>query len=74
MRKTISGTICRLTDKGFGFIRTAGAAEDQPDFFFHSTALEDFSYEQLRLGQPVSFIPEVNATKGPRAARVRVMT
>ncbi|MCL4136254.1 UNVERIFIED_CONTAM: hypothetical protein GTU68_054456 [Idotea baltica] len=61
------GTIKRITDKGFGFIETDGGA----DMFFHSSALEGVSYEELREGQKVSY--EVGeGPKGPRAENVRL--
>ena len=40
------GTIKRLTDKGFGFIDVG----NDKDLFFHMSALEGVSYEELREG------------------------
>jgi CspA family cold shock protein len=62
------GTIKRLTDKGFGFI-DVGADKD---LFFHMSALEGVSYEELREGQRVSFT-EGHGPKGPRAENVQVI-
>ena len=62
------GTIKRLTDKGFGFIATGSGK----DIFFHSSALEGVSFEQLEEGQRVSF-SEGQGPKGPRAENVRVL-
>ena len=45
-----TGTIKRLTDKGFGFISTGSGN----DLFFHSSALEGVSYAELREGQTVT--------------------
>lgn len=60
------GTIKRLTDKGFGFI-DAGKGDD---IFFHMSAVEGASYDQLQEGQRVSF--EIgHGPKGPRAENVR---
>jgi CspA family cold shock protein len=62
------GTIKRLTDKGFGFIETASGK----DIFFHSSALEGVSFEELRTGQRVSYA-EGEGPKGPRAESVKVL-
>ncbi|HYU15347.1 MAG TPA: cold shock domain-containing protein [Candidatus Acidoferrum sp.] len=59
------GTIKRLTDRGFGFIDTG-----RGDIFFHSSALQGVTFEQLREGQKVSF-DEGQGPKGPRAENVR---
>jgi CspA family cold shock protein len=46
------GTIRRLiSDRGFGFIRTAEAA----DLFFHRSELQGVDYTSLREGQEVEF-------------------
>ena len=60
------GTIKRLTDKGFGFIETG----TDKDMFFHSSNVEGVSYEQLQVGQRVSY-NEGRGPKGPRAENVR---
>ncbi len=61
-----TGTIKRLTDKGFGFIDT-GAGKDM---FFHMSNVEGVRFEDLREGQQVSFT-EGEGPKGPRAENVR---
>ena len=60
------GTIKRLTDKGFGFIDTGS----DNDLFFHSSNLEEVSYEELQEGQRVSYT-EGQGPKGPRAENVK---
>lgn len=60
------GSIKRLTDKGFGFIGTASGR----DLFFHSSALQGVSFEELRVGQRVEYT-EGEGPKGPRADNVR---
>ncbi len=60
------GTIKRLTEKGFGFIDT-GTGQDM---FFHMSALEGVTYEELQEGQKVTF-NEGRGPKGPRAENVR---
>lgn len=62
------GTIKRLTDKGFGFIDT-GTSQDM---FFHSSAVEGVSFDELREGQRVSYT-EGQGPKGPRAENVRLV-
>ena len=62
------GTIKRLTDKGFGFIDTGTGK----DIFFHMSALDGVSYDELTEGQRVSFT-EGHGPKGPRAENVRVI-
>ncbi len=62
------GTIKRLTDRGFGFIDTGGGK----DLFFHSSALEGVTFEQLREGQKVSFT-EGKSPKGPCAVNVKLL-
>ncbi len=60
------GTIKRLTDRGFGFIETGSGK----DLFFHSSDLEGVSYEELQVGQRVSYT-EGRGPKGPRAENVK---
>ena len=61
------GTIKKkFSDKGFGFIST-GAGND---IFFHKSAVEETTFEQLDEGQKVSFT-EGTGPKGPRAENVR---
>ncbi|HEY8075564.1 MAG TPA: cold shock domain-containing protein [Labilithrix sp.] len=62
------GTIKRLTDKGFGFIDTGTGK----DLFFHMSAVEGVRFEDLKVGQRVSF-NEGQGPKGPRAENVKVL-
>ena len=62
---TITGTIKRITDKGFGFI----AAPDGTEYFFHQTACASTRFDDLREGQTVSFTVG-QGPKGPRAENV----
>lgn len=60
------GTIARLTDKGFGFIKVAGM---EKDLFFHSKDVVDVNFDDLREGDQVRF--EIGESpKGPNATRV----
>ena len=60
-----SGTIKRITDKGFGFI----AAADGTEYFFHSSALRNCKIDDITKGAEVSFEPG-QGPKGPRAEDV----
>jgi cold shock protein len=60
------GTIKRLTDRGFGFIDTGSGK----DLFFHSSSLQDVTFEELREGQKVSYT-EGRGKKGPCAENVK---
>ena len=60
------GIIKRKTDRGFGFIRT----ETGVDLFFHMSAVEGGTFEELAEGQTVEYV-EGTGPKGPRAESVR---
>jgi CspA family cold shock protein len=62
------GTIKRLTDKGFGFI-DMGTGKDM---FFHQSAVEGTTFDQLQEGQKVSF-DTGEGPKGPRAENVKLI-
>ncbi len=65
------GTIKTIADRGFGFITPDNGRED---LFFHSSALQDVSIDQLQRGDRVSYTEEADTRgKGPRAADVRVI-
>ena len=62
------GTIKKLiSNKGFGFIEG-----EQGELFFHGSALENSSFEELQEGQAVEYV-EGRGPKGPRAENVRVV-
>ena len=63
------GTIQRLTDRGFGFIKSDAFNKD---IFFHAKNLDGVAYEELREGDAVTFEVEetdrgLNAIKIARA-------
>jgi cold shock protein len=61
-----TGTIKRLTDRGFGFIAREGSDKD---LFFHSKELQGVEYADLKEGDKVQF--EVgDSPKGPNATNV----
>jgi CspA family cold shock protein len=62
------GTIKRLTDRGFGFI-DQGTRED---LFFHNSALQNVTFNDLRTGDRVEFDLEPDPRgRGNRAVNVR---
>lgn len=62
------GTIKKvIADKGFGFIEG-----DRGDLFFHHSAVEGATIEELQVGQQVSY-DEGSGPKGPRAENVKPM-
>ena len=62
------GSIKKLTDKGFGFIKTGS----EKDLFFHSSAVQGCSFDDLQEGQRVSYT-EGRGQKGPCAENVTVV-
>ena len=63
----MNGTIKTITDKGFGFIAREGEAKD---LFFHSNELQGVMFDDLRVGDKVTF--EITDTpKGPSAVNVQ---
>ena len=60
------GTIRRLMDRGFGFIKT----ENETDFFFHRNELEGVEFNSLSEGQEVEF--EKGQGRDGRSAAVKV--
>ena len=62
------GKIKRLMDKGFGFIDTGS----DKDLFFHNSAVEGVTFEELREGQLVSYT-EGRGQKGPCAENVKLI-
>lgn len=63
-----SGTIARLTDRGYGFIKPDGG---EKDLFFHAKDLQDVRYDDLREGAKVVF-DIAESQKGPNAVAVRL--
>lgn len=63
----MTGTIKKLTDKGFGFITAEGL---EKDLFFHSNALVGVTFDELREGDKVSFETE-DSPKGLNAVNVQ---
>ena len=67
-----TGNITRIVrDKGFGFIQPDGATEE---VFFHSSAVEQPTFDELNEGQKVEFEtePDPRQPQRSRAAHVKL--
>lgn len=62
----MTGTIKTLTDRGFGFISQEGQAKD---LFFHSKDLVGVTFDELKVGDTLSF-EVTEGPKGPNAVNV----
>lgn len=62
----MEGTIKNITDRGFGFIAVDG---EQKDLFFHSNELNGVKFEELKVGDKVSF-EKADSPKGPNATNI----
>ncbi len=62
----MKGTIKTKTDRGFGFIAREGESKD---LFFHSKELNGVAFDDLQVGDVVTF-EVVNGEKGPSATNV----
>jgi cold shock protein len=62
----MNGTIKTLTEKGFGFISREGEVKD---LFFHSKELKGVTFDELRVGDAVTF-EAIETEKGPAATNV----
>ncbi|RJQ36142.1 cold shock domain-containing protein [Candidatus Parcubacteria bacterium] len=60
------GTIKTLTPRGFGFIAREGETKD---LFFHSKDLQGVTFEELKVGDTLTF-DVVEGEKGPAAVNV----
>ena len=61
-----TGTIARLTDRGFGFIAREG---QDKDLFFHANELQDVDFNDLNEGDKVEF-ELADGPKGQNAVNV----
>ncbi len=60
------GTIRRLMDRGFGFIK----GEEEGDLFFHRNDLQGVEFDALREGQEVLFEKGQGRDGRPQAVKV----
>ena len=63
------GTIIRLMDRGFGFIK----GEEEGDLFFHRNDIEGVEFGSLREGQEVEFEKGQGQDGRPKAVKVRLI-
>ncbi|OGY32348.1 MAG: cold-shock protein [Candidatus Andersenbacteria bacterium RIFCSPHIGHO2_02_FULL_45_11] len=63
----MNGIIKTITDRGFGFISIEGESKD---LFFHSKELQGVTFEELKVGDAVSF-EVADGPKGPSATNVQ---
>ena len=61
------GKIKKVSDRGFGFIRTSAGEE----VFFHRSECQTLAFDSLSEGQEVGFDRE-SSVKGPRARNIRM--
>jgi cold shock protein len=61
------GKIKKMSDRGFGFIKTSGGEE----VFFHRSECQTLAFDSLSEGQEVVFDRE-SSVKGPRARNIRM--
>lgn len=65
----MEGVIKNLHENRFGFIAVDGKPKDAKDLFFHENDLQGVSFDDLRVGDKVSF-EEAVSKKGPNAVNV----
>ncbi len=63
------GTIRRLMDRGYGFIKT----EQEEDLFFHRNDIEGVEFNSLSEGQKVEFEKGQGRDGRPQANKVRLV-
>lgn len=64
--KHMNGVIKTLNERGFGFISRDGETKD---LFFHSKELSGVTFEELKVGDKVTF-EVIQSEKGPAAVKV----
>ncbi|MDD5099019.1 MAG: cold shock domain-containing protein [Candidatus Colwellbacteria bacterium] len=65
----MEGVIKTLNDKGFGFITVEG---DDKDLFFHGNDLKGVNFDDLKVGDKVTF-EKASSEKGPNAVNVSLV-
>ncbi len=63
------GTVRRLMDRGYGFIKT----EQEEDLFFHRNDLEGVEFNSLTEGQEVEFEKGQGRDGRPQAVKVKLV-
>ena len=65
----MEGVIKTLNVKGFGFITVEG---DDKDLFFHGNDLKGVNFDDLKVGDKVTF-EKASSEKGPNAVNVSLV-
>lgn len=63
----MKGTVKTKTDKGFGFIAREGEAKD---LFFHSNDLNGVTFDEIQVGDTVTF----EVADGPKGQNAKNVT
>ncbi|MFC1950086.1 cold-shock protein [Chloroflexota bacterium] len=64
----VKGTIRRIMDRGYGFIKT----EQEEDLFFHRNDIEGVEFSSLSEGQEVEFEKGQGRDGRPQAVKVKL--
>mmetsp|Transcript_50120 Transcript_50120/g.96755 ORF Transcript_50120/g.96755 Transcript_50120/m.96755 type:complete len:153 (+) Transcript_50120:46-504(+) len=64
-----AGKIVELKDLGIGFIRPFTGKIDDKDLFFHKSALKNASFDELQIGDEVTYDAVLDASKGKATAK-----
>lgn len=68
-----TGTIKTIRDdRGFGFISPEGGSGGSQELFFHASAVEGTTFDELKEGQQVSYEQEPDSRNPSRQRAVRV--
>jgi CspA family cold shock protein len=66
---TKTGRVTRIiTDRGFAFLRCDG---ERGDYFLHHSELQGRSFQDLEEGDVVTFVPQDQNDRGPRASHAQ---
>mmetsp|Transcript_69459 Transcript_69459/g.125238 ORF Transcript_69459/g.125238 Transcript_69459/m.125238 type:complete len:172 (-) Transcript_69459:41-556(-) len=64
-----AGVIQELKSGGIGFIRPDSGKVDDKDLFFHKSALKNYSFDDLQIGEEVTYEAQLDEAKNKAAAR-----
>lgn len=67
---TNKGVVEKLTDKGFGFLRVEGY---EKGIFFHASKLRGVKFDDLRVGDDVTFEDLEQDDKGIKAVGIHLV-
>eukprot|EP00440_Ansanella_granifera_P051830 gb/GFBE01056194.1/.p1 GENE.gb/GFBE01056194.1/~~gb/GFBE01056194.1/.p1 ORF type:complete len:145 (+),score=16.52 gb/GFBE01056194.1/:1-435(+) len=63
------GVVMELKTGGIGFIRPDSGKVDDKDLFFHKSALQNSSFDELTIGDEVTYEAQLDESKGKAAAK-----